>query len=86
MVQCSNNGTPSNSHLILFPITAIIESEERFEITLPKQFPFSTQQQNQLIRKLRIVSAVGPEGDSECFSGEFWATKKAPESVPVGLG
>ena len=47
MVRCSNNGTPSNSHLILFPITAIIESEERFEITLPKQFPFSTQQQNE---------------------------------------
>ena len=27
MVRCSNNGTPSNSHLILSPITAIIESE-----------------------------------------------------------
>ena len=86
MVWCSSNGTPFNSHLILFPITAIIESEERFVITDFYNFPFSTQQQNQLIIKLRIVSAVGPEGDSVCFSGEFWATKKAPESMPVGLG
>ena len=34
MVWCSSNGTPSNSHLILFPITAIIESEELFVITV----------------------------------------------------
>lgn len=33
-----------------------------------------------------MVSAAGPEEGSVCFSGEFWATKKAPESVPVGLG
>lgn len=42
--------------------------------------------QNSVNKKLQMFQSVGPEGDSVCFSGEFWATKKAPESVPVGLG
>mgnify|MGYP001677601093 FL=1 len=65
---------------MLSPITATMELFKSFETSFPVRY------QNTVSKKLQMFQSVGPEGDSECFSGEFWATKKAPESVPVGLG
>ena len=64
-----------------FPITATMELFNSFEISFSTALPKFSQQEN-----YEQFQSVGPEGDSVCFSGEFWATKKAPESVPVGLG
>ena len=66
---------------MLSPITATMELFKSFETSFSTALYKTNQQEN-----YKWFQSAGREGQGVCFSEEFLATKKAPESVPVGLG